>query len=105
MLDIEGPLETARQGDNMDHVVDERKIHQVVDGLGQCKVSVAVIQVTQWFGEAEYKVGESLELAAGMAVPGAGPVRQRGESVAIVLAVWPCHGCVEHGAPGWSWLL
>ena len=31
LLDIEGPLENARQGDNVHDVVDERKIHQAVD--------------------------------------------------------------------------
>ena len=33
LLDVEGPIETARQGDNM-QVVDERKIDQVVDEQG-----------------------------------------------------------------------
>ena len=85
LLDVEGPIETARQGDDM-QVVDERKIDQVVDELGRYKVDIAALQETKWFGEDVYRVGESVVLAAGRPVPGAGVVRQRGEGVAIVLS-------------------
>ena len=40
LLDVEGPIETARQGDDM-QVVDEWKIDQVVDELGRYKIDIA----------------------------------------------------------------
>ena len=49
----------------MHAVVDERKIDQVVDELGRYEVDVAALQDMKWFGEAEYKVGESVVLAPG----------------------------------------
>ena len=56
LRDVEGPIETARQGDNM-QVVDERKIDQVVDELGRYKTDIAALQETKWFGEGVYRVG------------------------------------------------
>ena len=53
LQDVEGPIETARQGDNM-QVVDEQKIDQVVDELGR---DIAALQETKWFGEGVYRVG------------------------------------------------
>ena len=84
LLDVEGPIETARQGDDIQVV--EWKIDQVVDELGRYKVDIAALQETKWFGEDVYRVGESVVLAAGRPVPGPGVVRQRGEGVAIVLS-------------------
>ena len=85
LRDVEGPIETARQGDDM-QVVDERKIDQVVDELGRYKTDIAALQETKWFGEGVYRVGGSVVLAAGRPVPRAGAVRQRGEGIAIVLS-------------------
>lgn len=85
LLDVDGPIETARQGSEVD-VVDERKIDQVVGELVKYKVDVAGLQETKWFGSGVYKVAESVVVASGRPVPGAGVVNQRGEGVAIVLS-------------------
>ena len=46
----------------------------------------AGLQETKWFGNAVYKVGESIVLTAGRPTPQAGQPRQRGEGVAIILS-------------------
>ena len=46
---------------------------------------VAGLQEKKWFGSGVYRVDDSLVVAAGRAVPGAGVVNQRGEGVAVVL--------------------
>ncbi len=56
LLDVDGSLETARHGDDLHEVADERKIDQVVDELGRYKVDIATLQETKWFAEAKYKV-------------------------------------------------
>ena len=85
LLDVEGPIETARQRGEMD-VVDERKIDQVVYELDRYKVVVATLQETWWFGNGVYKVRESVVLAADREVSQEGSVRWRGEGNAIVLS-------------------
>ena len=47
---------------------------------------MAALQETKWFGEAVYKVGESIVLAAGRPTPPVGEPRQRGEGVAFTLS-------------------
>ena len=84
-MDVEGPIETARQRGEM-NVVDERKIDQVVAELDRYKVVVVALQETRWFGNGVYKVEESVVLAAGREVPQEESVRRRGEGVAIVLS-------------------
>ena len=86
LLDVDGPIETARKGAVDLKGVDERKIDQVVNELGKYKVDVAALQETKWFGNEIYRVGKCVVLAAGRPVAGAGVVRQRGEGVAIVLS-------------------
>ena len=86
LLDIDGSIETARNGVGDAEVVDERKIDQVVGELNRYKVDVAALQETKWFGSGVYEVGESVVLAAGRPVPGDGVVKQRGEGVAVVLS-------------------
>jgi len=56
---------------------------------------VAALQETKWFGVGVYRVGESMVLAAGRAVPGEGVVRQRRGSGHC--AIWACDGCLEGG--------
>ena len=85
LLDVDGPIETARHRVDLE-VVDERKIDQVVAVLGRYKVDMAALQETKWFGDAIYRVAQSVVVAAGRPVPCAGAVRQRGEGVAIVLS-------------------
>ena len=82
---MDGPIETARQGNELD-VVDERKVDQVVAELERYNVDVAGIQEVKWFGCGVYRVAESVVIAAGRPVPSAGVVKQRGEGVAIVLS-------------------
>ena len=45
LLDVDGPIETARQRVDLE-VVDERKIDQVVAVLGRYKVDMAALQET-----------------------------------------------------------
>ena len=85
LLEVDGPLENARRRGEAE-VADERKINQVVAELGRCKVDVAGLQETKWFGDGVYRVGESTVIAAGRPVPDAGMTRQRGEGVAMVLS-------------------
>ena len=54
LLDMEGPVGTARHSCDMS-VVDERKIDQVISELDRYKVSVAVLQETKWFGNEIYR--------------------------------------------------
>ena len=83
LLDVEGPIETARQGDNM-QVVDERKIDQVVDEQG---TRLTLLHCRRQSGSEKVSIEwESVVLVAGRPVPRAGVVRQRGEGVAIVLS-------------------
>ena len=85
LLDVDGPIETARQGNELD-VVDKRKVDQVVAELERYNVDVAGIQEVKWFGCGVYRVAESVVIAAVRPVPSAGVVKQRGEGVAIVLS-------------------
>ena len=87
MLDVEGPLETARQGaEGAFSGREERKVDLVVRELDRYGVTIGALQETKWFGAAEYRVGESVVLAAGRPVPTSGEPSQRGEGVAIVLS-------------------
>ena len=79
LLNVNGPIETARQNKEMD-VVDERKIDQVVAELARYRVNVAGLQETKWFGN-------GVVIAAGRPALGGGVVNQRGEGVAVVLSV------------------
>lgn len=85
LLDVDGPVETARQGDDSVVVVDERKIDQVVDELKRHQVGIAALQEIKWFGDI-YEVGKCVVLASGRPLSAAGVVRQRGEGVAVVLS-------------------
>ena len=85
LLDVDEPIEIARQRVDLE-VVDERKIDQVVTVLGRYKVDVAALQETKWFGDAIYRVSQSIVVAAGRPMSCAGALRQRGEGVAIVLS-------------------
>ena len=85
LLDVDGPIETAMQNKEV-NVVDERKIDQVVAELARYRVDVAGLQGTKWFGSDVYRVDDSVVIAAGRPVPGAGVVNQRGEDVVVVLS-------------------
>ena len=87
--------------------MNERKIDQVVAELARYRVDVAGLQEMKWFGSCVYGVGDSVVIAAGRPVPGAGVVNQRGESVAVVLSgpavdAWRFGGCRWKA---WSWFL
>ena len=56
MLDIDGPIETARQRSDNEIVVDERKIDQVIDELDKHKIDIE----TRRFGKDTYAVGHSI---------------------------------------------
>ena len=104
LLDVDGPVEMARQGAGYLQVVDERKTDQVVREIERYKVDVAALQETKWFWDGGYRVRDSLVLAAGRTVPGAGIVKQRGRGwllcylgLLVVLGRLPVAGG-KHGA-------
>ena len=57
LLDVDGPIETARKVAVDLKGVDERKIDQVVNELGRYKVDVAELKETKWFGNEIYRIG------------------------------------------------
>lgn len=68
LLDVDGLIETGRQGDDM-QVADEWKIDQVVDVLGRYRVYVAALQETKWFGRTSIELGSmSCWLLAGQSL-------------------------------------
>ena len=98
LLDVDGPIETARQRSDNEIVVDERKIDQVIDELDKHKIDIAALQETRWFGKDTYTVGHSIILASGRPIPTDDTVRQRGEGVALVISnsmrdAWKAGGC------------
>ena len=84
LLNVEGSIETARQGTEVGNSED-RRINQVVSAIEKYEVVVGAMQDTKWFGSEVYMVGESVVLTAGRDVPGIGHVKPRGEDIAIVL--------------------
>ena len=85
LVDVEGAVETARQGAETKQAEDWR-IDLVVRELDWYCVSVAGLQETRWFGNEIYEVGESVVLTAGRPSPKPRQQIQRGEDVAIVLS-------------------
>ena len=72
---------------------EDRQIHLVIRELGRYQVVAAGLQETKWFGNAMYKVGESIALTAGRLMPQAG---QPGREVRVwqsfsVIQLW-LHG-------------
>ena len=86
LVDVEGAVETAKQGAETKQAEDWR-IDLVARELDRYCVSVAGLQETRWFGNEIYEVGESVVLTAGRPSPKPGQQIQRGEGVAIVLSV------------------
>ena len=84
MLDVEGPIETAKQSAES-ATTDDRKIDQVIDDLKMYRIDLAGLQETKWFEAEMYKVGDSIVLSSGRAVPTSGARHHRGEGVALVL--------------------
>ena len=84
LLDTEGPIETARQRSE-EKGAEDRRVDLVVRELDRYGVKIAALQETKWFGNAVYRVGDSVVLAAGRPTPEPDEPRQRGEGVAIVL--------------------
>ena len=64
LLDVDGSIETARQGCDVS-VADERKIDQVVSEFDRYQVVVSALQETKWFESEEYKVGDTVVLTSG----------------------------------------
>lgn len=73
LLDVEGSIQTARQGREVS--VDERKIDQVVRELGWYKVFVAALQEMKWFGREQCLLTTS-------------SARQRDEGMSKCCQVW-----------------
>ena len=94
LVDVESPLETARQRSETVYAED-RRIDQVVAVL---EVAVTALQETKWFGNNVYSVGRSLVLTSGRPTPDSG-ARQRGEGVALVLR-GPAVSCWKAGELG-----
>ena len=68
LLYCEGAVETARQRTEVGQF-DDRRIDQVTRELERYQIFVCALQETKWFGEAMYKVEESIVLAAGRPTP------------------------------------
>lgn len=72
-------METARQGAEVaKSLKEERKVDVVILKLDRYGMMIGALQETKWFGVAEYRVGESIVLAAGRPVPSSGEPIQRG---------------------------
>ena len=82
LSDVEGSLETAKQGTGNSK---DKRIDLVDSVLDKYKVVVGALQKTKWFRSEAHMGGKSLVLTAGRNVPGIGHVKRRGEGVAIVL--------------------
>ena len=85
LLDCDSAVETARQRSEAGQS-DDRQIDQVMRELSRYRIHVAALQETKWYGEAVYRVGDAIVLAAGRPTPPVGESRQRGEGVAITLS-------------------
>ena len=99
LVDCEGPVETARQSATAEG--EDRRIDLVIRELGRYQVVAAGLQETKWFGNAMYKVGESVVLTAGRPTPQARQPRQRGEGVAIILS-GPAVAAWKRGGEVWK---
>ena len=103
LLDNEGSIETARLGPDCHQLAEDRRIDLVVRELGRYNITVGALQETKWFGNATYKVGKSVIVAAGRPTPLPGQSGQRGEGVAIVLT-GPAIEAWKKGGQQWkSW--
>ena len=67
-LDVEGPIETAKQSAES-ATADYGKTDQVIDDLKMYLIYLAGLQETKWFVAEMYKVGDSIVLSSGRAVP------------------------------------
>ena len=85
LVDVEGPVQTARQRKEVTNA-EERRIDQVVSELYRYKIDVAALQETKWVGDAAYRVGDSMVLTAGRKTLDSDETRVRGEGVALVLS-------------------
>ena len=56
LVDVEGPVQTARQRKEVANA-EERRIDQVVSELNRYKIDVAALQETKWFRDAAYRFG------------------------------------------------
>ena len=102
VLDVEGSVETARQGREVSYSED-RKIDRVVGEMQRYKVYIGALQETKWFGSESYKVGDSIVLTSGRPTPQPGQSGQRGEGVALVLS-GPAKDAWKAGGQQWrSW--
>ena len=71
MLDVEGSMETARQG-RYTLYAEDWKVDLIVHELERYDSKVAALQETKWPGSNVYNVGKSLLLTAGRPVPAPG---------------------------------
>ena len=84
MLDVEGSVETARQGRDILHAED-RKVDLIVRELERYDIKIAALQETKCFGSNIYSVGNSVLLTAGCPAPAPREPIKRGEGVALIL--------------------
>ena len=80
LLDVEGSIQTSRQGYETANAED-RRIDQLVSEFERYNVVVGGLQETKCLD----RVGNSVVLTSGREIPGNGVVKQRGEGVALVL--------------------
>ena len=56
-------METAGRVLKLEYVLEDRRIDLAIRELSRYRVTVGALQETKWFGNAVYKVGESIVLA------------------------------------------
>ena len=62
---LECPVETAMEGAEVTKLLKEKqKVDLVVRKLDRYGVTIGALQMTKWFGVTEYRVGNSVVLAA-----------------------------------------
>ena len=102
LVDVEGPVQTARQRKEVANA-EERRIDQAVSELNRYKIDVAALQETKWFGDETYRVGNCMVLTAGRKTPDAHESRVRGEGVALVLSSKAKDAWKEGGTKWRAW--
>ena len=76
---------SARQGREPDNAED-RKVDRFIGEFRRYDIEVGGLQETKWFGSNVYRVGGSVVLTSGRKIPIGAVVKQRGESVALILS-------------------
>ena len=95
MLDVEGPLETARRGRDTSHA-QERKVDLIAREIDRYAIKIAALQETKWLGSYTYNVGNIVLLTAGRPVKcTCGGLANTAGRRCGPCTYWPCHNSLE----------